>query len=85
LLSVSNIYAYLRELRPRSENPGVGGSIPSQPTILFPPAGKDLARAASPRRVRCARLTRTLFELTRFVRVDVVSGMTGAAGGLMRT
>ena len=34
-LSVASSYAYLRELRPRSENPGVGGSIPSQPTIRF--------------------------------------------------
>ena len=33
-LSVASSYAYLREPRPRSENPGVGGSIPSQPTIL---------------------------------------------------
>jgi hypothetical protein len=33
-LSTVSIYAHLHELWPRSENPGVGGSIPSQPTIL---------------------------------------------------
>src|SRR5258705_13808387 len=64
----------------RTENPGVGGSIPSQPTIVFSPAGKDLARAPSPRRVRRAPLTRTVLELTRFVRVAVGSGVNGRAG-----
>ena len=33
--STASSYAYLHGLRPRSENPGVGGSIPSQPTIHF--------------------------------------------------
>ena len=80
MLATSNIYAHLQRPRPRSENPGVGGSIPSQPTIVFSPAGRDLARAARTRRARCARLTRTVLELTRVVRVAVVSGMTGAAG-----
>ena len=80
MLATSNIYAHLQRPRPRSENPGVGGSIPSQPTIVFSPACRDLARAARTRRARCARLTRTVLELTRVVRVAVVSGMTGAAG-----
>jgi hypothetical protein len=31
-LAVASSYAYLRRPRPRTENPGVGGSIPSQPT-----------------------------------------------------
>src|SRR5258705_7232638 len=70
----------LWHLAPRSENPGVGGSIPSQPTIVFSPAGNDLARAARTRRSRRALLTRTVLELTRFVRVAFVRGMTGAAG-----
>jgi hypothetical protein len=35
MLATSNIYAHLQRLKPRSENPGVGGSIPSQPTIHF--------------------------------------------------
>src|SRR5258705_1804456 len=64
----------------RTENPGVGGSIPSQPTILFSPARKDLARVARARRVRSTRLTRTVLGLTRFVWVVVASGMTGVAG-----
>jgi hypothetical protein len=51
MFATSHIYAHLRELS-RTENPGVGGSIPSQPTIVFSPAGKDLARPASP--VACA-------------------------------
>jgi len=80
LLSASNIYAHLQRPRPRSENPGVGGSIPSQPTIVFSPAGNDLARAARTRRARRALLTRTVLELTCFVRVAFVRGMTGAAG-----
>ena len=37
---------------------GVGGSIPSQPTIPFSSAVNDLARAARSCRARCARLTR---------------------------
>ena len=79
-LATASTYAYLRRPRPRSENPGVGGSIPSQPTIVFSPAGNDLARAARTRRSRRALLTRTVLELTRFVRVAFVRGMTGAAG-----
>src|SRR6266853_4403734 len=49
-LATASTDAYLRRPRPRSENPGVGGSIPSQPTIVFSPAGNDLARAARTRR-----------------------------------
>jgi hypothetical protein len=79
-LSTTNSYAYLHAHGPRSENPGVGGSIPSQATIVFSPASKDLARAARARRVPSTRLTRTVLGLTRFVRVVVASGMTGVAG-----
>src|SRR5712671_1989125 len=79
-LATAKTYAHLHVRGPRSENPGVGGSIPSQPTIVFSPAGNDLARAARTRRSRRALLTRTVLELTRFVRVAFVRGMTGAAG-----
>ena len=34
-LSTASSYAHLHEHGPRSENPGVGGSIPSQPTVLL--------------------------------------------------
>src|SRR5437879_12934418 len=72
-LATANSYAHLHGLWSRTENPGVGGSIPSQPTIVFSPAGNDLARAARSRRARCARLTRTVLELTRLFRVAVVT------------
>ena len=55
-----------------SENPGVGGSIPSQPTILF-------SRAARALRARGARLARTVLEVTRFGRLILVNRMTRAA------
>ena len=79
--STASSYAYLHGLRPRTQNPGVGGSIPSQPTLVFSPAGNDLARAARSLRRRRARPTRTVLGLTRFGRVAVVSGITGAEGG----
>ena len=47
LLVASNIYAHLREHGPRSENPGVGGSIPSQPTIVSLPDFSDLDRTST--------------------------------------
>src|SRR6266851_6631528 len=34
-LATANSYAHLHGLWSRTENPGVGGSIPSQPTIRF--------------------------------------------------
>jgi hypothetical protein len=49
----------------RAENPGVGGSIPSQPTILSSPAFNDLARVARTRRACCARLTRRIMNSWR--------------------
>jgi len=49
--TMANSHAHLLRQRPRSENPGVGGSIPSQPTIVFSPAGNDLARRPDPWRV----------------------------------
>jgi hypothetical protein len=63
--ATSHIYAHLREVLSRTENPGVGGSIPSQPTIVFSPACTSLARAAPARRARCTRLTRPVLGPTR--------------------
>ena len=59
-LSTVSSYAHLHEPWPRSENPGVGGSIPSQPTIHF---FKGLAHAARTRRARSERLTRTVLGM----------------------
>ena len=35
MFATSNIYAYLRRALTRTENPGIGGSIPSQPTCFL--------------------------------------------------
>src|ERR1700730_2542886 len=47
--STSNSYAHLHDLGDRTENPGVGGSIPSLPTMIFPSDFDDLPPA--PRRI----------------------------------
>src|SRR6266478_4657845 len=36
-LSTASTYAHFHVLGLRTENPGVGGSIPSLPTMFFPP------------------------------------------------
>jgi len=46
-LAVASSYAYLRAHEPRSENPGVGGSIPFQPTISFQTLARHFAAATS--------------------------------------
>src|ERR1700730_4319253 len=43
--STSSSYAHLHRPGDRSENPGVGGSIPSLPTMIFPSDFDDLPLA----------------------------------------
>jgi len=57
-------------------------SSPGPPLFSRPPA-TGLARATRSRCLRRTALTRTVLELTRFVRVAFVSGMTGAMGCLV--
>src|SRR5262250_2408209 len=50
----------------RTENPGVGGSIPSLPTIVFPPDFDNLPRLAGPILSRVGLATRPELDPRRF-------------------
>ena len=45
--STSNSYAHLHDLGNRTENPGVGGSIPSLPTMFFAYFRTEMMRSSS--------------------------------------